>query len=68
MEEIVTDRGFKRINFTDDHVNKCSIQESSKALYPCIWFGQGASRMHLNQEQVKELLPYLDRFVETGKL
>lgn len=26
------------------------------------------SRMHLNREQVKELLPLLKRFVETGEL
>lgn len=26
------------------------------------------TRMHLNREQVKELLPYLTRFVETGNL
>ncbi len=26
------------------------------------------TRMHLNREQVKELLPYLQRFVETGEL
>lgn len=26
------------------------------------------TRMHLNQKQVKELLPILQRFVETGKI
>lgn len=26
------------------------------------------TRMHLSQEQVKELLPYLQKFVETGEL
>jgi hypothetical protein len=26
------------------------------------------SRMHLNQEQVKQLLPYLIKFAETGEL
>jgi len=26
------------------------------------------TRMHLNREQVAELLPYLQRFVETGEL
>ena len=28
----------------------------------------GNNRMHLNQSQVKKLLPLLKRFVETGKL
>jgi len=27
-----------------------------------------ATRMHLTQEMVKELLPYLHRFVETGEI
>lgn len=27
-----------------------------------------STRMHLTQEQVKELLPYLQKFVETGDL
>ena len=27
-----------------------------------------STRMHLNKEQVKELLPYLQKFVETGFL
>jgi hypothetical protein len=27
-----------------------------------------SSRMHLTREQVKELLPYLQKFVETGEL
>jgi len=27
-----------------------------------------SSRMHLNREQVAELLPHLQRFVETGEL
>jgi hypothetical protein len=26
------------------------------------------TRMHLNREQVAELLPYLERFVETGRI
>lgn len=26
------------------------------------------TRMHLNREQVAELLPYLQRFIETGEL
>ena len=29
----------------------------------CMW-----NRMHLSREQVKELLPHLQRFVETGEL
>jgi len=36
--------------------------------YPLPESVQCHTRMHLTQEQVKELLPYLQRFVETGEL
>lgn len=82
-----TPRGFSIFNFKDSYGCDCSIQESSAASEPKIWFGidnakittkDGApvgsenmtafSRMHLSQEQVKELLPLLENFVKTGNL
>lgn len=91
MEIIATDRGFAYGTFTDKYNNKCSIQESSAAMEPCIWLGidnpeltvfeagmgnyiktpmpsnfSVPSRMHLTQEQAKELIPLLQKFVETG--
>lgn len=68
--------GFARANFIDAGGNHCSIQESSSAGEPRIWLGVDAdlatgricTRMHLNREQVAELLPLLQRFVETGDL
>lgn len=60
-----TARGFSLIEFEDYYHHDCSLQESSN-IDPCIWLGVGNNRMHLNQEQVKELLPYLQRFVDTG--
>lgn len=70
-----THRGFQRIDFIDRHGNSCSIQESSLASEDAIWFGvdedfegRECTRMHLTQEQVKELLPILQMFVETGQI
>lgn len=98
-----TARGFDLIEFVDRYDAKCSLQESSLASEPAIWFGcndanpqimasdakrLGIStnsdsgwipydipshvslntRMHLTQDQVKELLPYLKRFAKTGSL
>lgn len=82
-----TNRGFSIFSFKDSYGCDCSIQESSAASEPKIWFGidnakittkDGApvgsenmtafSRMHLSQEQVKELLPLLENFVKTGSL
>lgn len=92
LQEIKTQRGFDRVEFTDHYGTQCSLQKSSLASEDAIWFGcndanpkilhpgrgwqpfafpngvQMTTRMHLTQEQVKELLPYLQRFVETGKL
>lgn len=91
MKIETTNRGFGLIKFKDYYGIECSMQDSSLATTPCIWFGvdnvvpkicikgQGwipypipdevllSSRMHLSQDQVKELLPYLIFFAETGK-
>lgn len=80
-----TNRGFSIFRFKDSYGNMCSIQESSSASEPKIWFGidnakittkdgfpvdsenmTTFSRMHLNQEQVKKLLPILQKFADTG--
>lgn len=98
-----TSRGFDLIEFVDRYDAKCSLQESSLATEPAIWFGCNDAdpkimasdakrlgifthtdsgwisypipsevsfntRMHLTQDQVKELLPYLERFAQTGRL
>lgn len=72
-------RGFKYVSFTDLYGSECSLQESSLATDRAIWLGvdrpspsyrmdKTAVRMHLNQEQVKDLLPLLQKFVKTGRL
>lgn len=68
-------RGFLRSEFIDRYGNKCSLQKSSLATEDCIWLGVhedfnggDSSRMHLTRDNVAELLPYLQKFVETGEL
>lgn len=70
FKESTTQIGFKRVSFTDEYGIDCSLQEGSKAGKACIWLGveNAPDRMHLTQEHVRALLPYLNRFVETGKL
>ena len=70
-----TDRGFPLGKFKDLYGAECSVQESSLASKHAIWLGvdeaeyykgDGKPRMHLTQDQVKELIPVLQRFVDTG--
>jgi hypothetical protein len=74
-----TSRGFLRGEFTDRYGEPCSIQESSIAGEFCIWLGcehetkakdgePVGARMHLTQVLAAELLPLLERFIETGEL
>jgi len=68
-----TERGFYIAEFKDRYDKDCSIQESSLATEGCIWLGQNdvdgkPARMHLTVDMVKELLPLLQIFVETGCL
>ncbi len=39
LERDVTSRGFGVWNFRDKYGAKCSLQDSSAASEPCIWFG-----------------------------
>jgi hypothetical protein len=79
MKSKKTIRGFTLIEFDDLYEQKCSLQKSSIATTDAIWFGVDNTgerlgdkdvnnRMHLNRKQVKTLLPYLIKFVETGEL
>lgn len=67
-----TQRGFAFGEFEDRYGERCSIQKSSLAFEDCIWLGihrpDGQDRMHLTQDQVADLLPLLQSFVETGEL
>ena len=66
-----TARGFEIIQFIDKYGKQCSLQQSSLADYEtpgssAIWFGIENERMHIDLNQLKELLPHLIRWVETG--
>lgn len=76
-----TQRGFSRATFVDRYGANCSIQKSSIATEDCIWLGVDdkperhhvtqewlGQRMHLTQDMVRNLLPLLQKFVETGEL
>lgn len=77
--EPANDRGFLKGQFVDRYGAKCSIQKSSLATEDCIWLGCDhetfdshcrpcGARMHLTQDMVADLIPVLQRFVETGEL
>lgn len=73
MRETKTERGFRIVRFFDRYDFACSLQESSLATEYAIWLGvdtenDSSNRMHLTQEQVSLMLPYLQRFVETGHI
>jgi hypothetical protein len=65
-----------KISFEDDYKQQCSLQKSNSVLENKLWFevdkdinGKGVNaRMHLTQKQVKDLLPYLQKFADTGEL
>lgn len=68
-------KGLALAEFKDRYDAGCIIQESSLAGDPCIWLGvmtttEGKPNdpMHLTQDTAADLIPLLQRFVETGKL
>ena len=73
---ITSDKGLRKIFFEDDFKQKCSLIKSNATLEDKIWFGVDkdvdgktvVARMHLTQEHVKYLLPYLQKFADTGNL
>lgn len=68
LTKTTTERGFQLIEFTDRTGEICSIQVSSLATENAVWFGTDHNRMHLTTDHLKELLPVLQKFVETGEL
>lgn len=73
MERTVTTRGFRVVRFFDRYNFPCSLQESSLATEHAVWLGidtenDPSNRMHLTLEQVEMLLPYLQHFVQSGRI
>lgn len=68
--------GFGRVlEFQDAFGAECSLNLSSNAVEECVWLGvdkpplgagEKYTRMHLSRKQAAELLPFLERFVQTG--
>jgi hypothetical protein len=67
-----TIRGFELIQFKDRYGHECSLQQSSLADFEppgssAIWFGvSDTDRMHIDLEQMKELIVYLQNWIATG--
>ena len=84
MDVKKTERGFQFIEFLDCNDQTCSLQQSSAILESGdadrdahawdapgssgIWLGVYQKRMHLNRQQVGQLLPHLRAWVNTGSL
>lgn len=68
MEIAQTERRFDLIRFTDRCGQKCKLQKSSNTTEDSIWLGVLEDAMHLTRQQVKELLPFLQNFVDRGEL
>jgi len=77
MKILCTTRGFEFGTFHDSYDNECSIQQSSAT--DCesapgafaLWLGMDGtahSRMHLDREQVAELVAHMTAWLETGSL
>lgn len=72
-----TERGFQLVEFSDYFGEKCSIQQSSAAIYTepgagALWVGRNYPerkfRMHLDDPQVRILCSYLQHWLRTGRL
>jgi hypothetical protein len=71
---IALENGQTKISFEDDYKQHCSLQKSNAVLENKIWLGVDKdingkvvnARMHHTQEQVRELLPYLKKFTDSG--
>ena len=66
-----TNRGFEIIKFGDLSKHKCSLQQSSLAVFlepgsSVVWLGVDDSRMQLDLEQVDALILHLKAWRESG--
>ena len=69
--------GFQRLEFKDHNGEPCSLQQSSavggyKNAIDCpgssyVWLGTEPNRMHLNREQVKDIMKLLTNWLKRGK-
>lgn len=68
MKFTEAENGFPMYEFVDTYNRYCSVELSTLADDRCIWIGREQHRMHLNVNDVKALLPVLQRFVINGDI
>jgi hypothetical protein len=69
MVVLETSKGFPVIDFIDHHGNACSMEISSIADPYCLWIGLvGHPKMHISADQLKELMPHFEKFIENREL
>jgi hypothetical protein len=64
----LSENGFLHLLFIDFADRDCSISEDIIRGKNILWLGITSLEMGLTQDQVKELLPFLQKFAETGEL
>lgn len=57
-----------RYFFWDTYGTRCSIEKGASAFSDRLWLGAHENRMHLTKEQVRDLIPLLKEFVESGTI
>mgnify|MGYP001560507435 CR=1 FL=1 len=67
----LTPRGFQVIEFMDANGARCSLQQSSLAVYEqagssAVWLGTHDHRMHLRVDQVEALVEQLWLWLDNG--
>lgn len=79
MDEIKTSENIQlptKISFVDNYKQQCSLQNSNTLIENRVWLGVEKdingktvnARMLLTQEQMRFILPYLQKFADTGDL
>lgn len=61
-----TQRGFGYFELTDSYGAAFTIQQSSSAEQDKIWMGVGSDRGHLTRDMVRQIIPILQQFADTG--
>ena len=64
----VTDRGFPRITFDDLYREKCSLQLSSLAETPAVWFGVENPKAQVLRDSLWQEVPLPDDAVVGGRM
>lgn len=68
LKEGVTQRGFPRIDFSDHYQEQCSLQLSSLADTPAIWFGLNDSKVQVQKDGVWQLVSPPDGAVVNSRM